>query len=106
MVETVERLVDRPLPDARDRIGRRVIAAAREARSSYRAEPWPGPVALITSDEFADRPTFVAWEERAIGGVERREVAFDHLEMLRGAGAAALAETVEELISSALSPSA
>jgi hypothetical protein len=101
-LEAIERRIDRPLPRARARIERRVVAAAREARASYRAEPWPGRVALIVSTEFAEKPTYLAWKERATGGVERRQLAVGHIEMLRGPGAAALAEVLEDLISGAL----
>jgi hypothetical protein len=101
-LEAIEGRLDRPLPGARERIARRAVAAAREARASYRGEKWPGRVALIVSAECAEKPTYLAWEERAIDGVERREVAFGHLEMLGGVGAQALAEAVEDVISGAL----
>jgi amino acid adenylation domain-containing protein len=102
VLEAIERRIDRPLPRARARIERRALAAAREARASYRAEPWPGRVTLIVSREFADKPTYRAWKERAMGGVERRELAVGHVEMLRGAGAGAVAAAIEDVIADAL----
>ncbi len=105
MLEAIERRLDRPLPRARTRIERRVVAAAREARGSYRAEPWPGRVALIVSTEFADKPTYLAWRARATGGVERRELPVGHVEMLRDPGVALLAESIEDAIAEALAAS-
>ncbi len=101
-LEAIERRLDRPLPRARARIERRVVAAAREARASYRAKPWPGRVALVVSTEFADKPTYLAWSERATEGVDRRQLPVGHVEMLRDPGAAMLADCVEDLISEAL----
>jgi amino acid adenylation domain-containing protein len=101
-VEATERRLDRPLPGARWRIERRVLAAARRARASYRAEPWPGEVLLVTSSEFADKPTYRAWAARAQGGVDRRELAVGHVEMLREPGVAQLSECLELYIGEAL----
>ena len=61
-VDVLEKLLDRPLPHARERIERKVVAAAQRARESYRAEPWPGRVLLVTSPEFEDKPTYPAWD--------------------------------------------
>ncbi|HVV91591.1 MAG TPA: hypothetical protein VHB53_13945, partial [Solirubrobacterales bacterium] len=102
-LESVERRLDRPLPGARWRIERRVIAAARRARASYRAEPWPGRVLLVVSTEFAGKPPYSAWEARAQGGVERRELPVGHVEMLREPGVEHLARCLETYIDEALS---
>jgi amino acid adenylation domain-containing protein len=99
----LERLLDRPLPEARARIERRVVAAARRARGEYRAEPWPGRVLLIVSSEFAGKPTYPAWDLRAVAGVDRRELPVGHVEMLRGPGVEILAHCLEECIEEALS---
>ena len=101
-LEAIERRLDRPLPGARGRIERRVVAAAREARATYRARPWPGRVALITSTEFREKPTYAAWPLRAEGGVEVRELPAGHVEMLREPGASLLARCIEDLIDEAL----
>jgi amino acid adenylation domain-containing protein len=102
VLEEIESRIDRPLPRARPRVERRVVAAAREARASYRAAPWPGRVALITSNEFADKPTYRAWAERAPGRVDRRDLQIGHVEMLRDPGAAILARSIEDAIAEAL----
>jgi hypothetical protein len=101
-LEAIERRLDRPLPRARARVERRVVAAAREARSTYRARPWPGRVALITSTEFREKPTYAAWQDRAEVGLEVRELPVRHVEMLREPGAGHLARCIEELIDEAL----
>src|SRR5262249_33341525 len=101
-LEAIERRLDQPLPGARARVERRVIAAAREARASYRATPWPGRVALIVSTEFADKPTYPAWEERAPGRIDRRQLPVGHVEMLRDPGATILAASVEDAIAEAM----
>jgi len=101
-VDLIERRLDRPLPNARERIERRVVAAARRARANYRAEPWPGTVLLVTSPEFERKPTYPAWELRALGGVERRTLPVGHVEMLREPGAELLARCLEERIEEAL----
>ena len=101
-IETVERRIDRPLPGARWRIERRVLAAARQARASYRSQPWPGKVTLFTSTEFADKPPYAAWALRAGDGVDLRPLPLGHVEMLREPGAALLARGLEECVASAL----
>jgi amino acid adenylation domain-containing protein len=101
-LETVERRLDRPLPGARWRIERRVLAAARRARAGYRAGPWAGKVLLVVSNEFADKPPYRAWPVRARGGVDRRELPVGHVEMLREPGVALLAECLEIYIGEAL----
>ena len=103
-LDFLERRLDRTLPDARERIERRVVAAARHARASYRAEPWPGAVLLVTSPEFEHKPTYPAWELRAQGGVERRTLPVGHIEMLREPGVGLLARCLEEHIEEALKP--
>jgi len=102
VVDLIERRLDRPLPNARERIERRVVAAARRSRSDYRAEPWPGTVLLVTSPEFERKPTYPAWELRALGGVERHSLPVGHVEMLREPGAGLLARCLEERIEEAL----
>ncbi len=101
-LESVERRVDRPLPGARRRIERRVLAAARRARASYRAEPWPGEVLLVVSAEFADKPSYMAWGARAGEGIERRQLSVGHVEMLREPGVEQLADCLERYIGEAL----
>jgi len=101
-LEAVERLLERPLPGARWRIERRVIAAARDARATYRAESWPGRVVLVSSTEFEAKPPYLAWKVRAAGGVERRRLPLGHIEMLREPGAGLLARCLEECIAEAL----
>jgi len=104
-VDVLEKVLGRPLPNARERIERRVVGAARRARENYRAEPWPGRVLLVTSPEFEDKPTYQAWELRARGGVDRRPLPVGHIEMLREPGAALLARCLEECIGDALNGS-
>jgi len=101
-IETLERRLDRPLPGARWRIERRVLAAARQARATYRAQPWPGKVVLVTSTEFAEKPPYVAWGLRADDGVELRPLPVGHIEMLREPGAALLARCLDECIEEAV----
>ena len=101
-VDMLERRLDRPLPGAYDRQGRRVVAAARQARAKYRAEPWPGRVVLISSEEYEDRYLHLAWEERALNGVERRRLPVSHLGMLREPGVDLLARQLEDCIAEAL----
>ena len=100
--DLLERRLDRTLPEARERIERRVVAAARRARESYRAEPWPGRVLLVTSPEFERKPTYPAWELRALGGVDRRRLPVGHVAMLRDPGAALLAKCLEAATDEAL----
>ena len=95
-VNAVERRLKRPLPGARERTERDVVAAARTARATYRAEPWPGRVVLVTSPEFAEKPAYAAWALRAEEGVDRRPLPVGHVEMLRGTGARLLAACLEE----------
>ena len=102
-LDTAERRLDRQLPEARQRIERHVVAAARGARAGYRADPWPGRVVLVTSTEFERKPTYPAWEVRALGGVDRRPLPVGHVEMLREPGAALLAACLEECIAQSLS---
>ncbi len=104
LLDNGERQLRRTLPRARGRLERRIVAAAREARESYRAEPWDSRVLLITSTEFADKPAYVAWAERARGGVERRALPLGHVEMLRDPGARLLAQCLDECIAQALEP--
>jgi len=101
-LDVAERRLDRQLPEARQRIERHVVAAARKARADYRADPWPGRVVLITSTEFEDKPTYPAWKVRAEGGVDRRRLPVGHVEMLREPGAAALAACLDDCIEEAL----
>jgi thioesterase domain-containing protein len=101
VLDAVERRLDRPLRDARQRTERRVVAAAREARAKYRADPWPGRVLLVTSTEFADKPPYMAWPVRA-AEVDRRQLPVGHVEMLRAPGAALLARCLEDSIEEAL----
>ena len=103
MLDEAERRLDRQLPEARQRIERHVVAAARRARAAYRADPWPGAVVLISSTEFDRKPTYPAWEVRARGGVDRRRLPIGHVEMLREPGAAQLAACLDECIEAALS---
>jgi amino acid adenylation domain-containing protein len=101
-IDSLERRLDRPLPGARERLGRRVMAAARQARASYRADPWSGHVVLVTSPEYDGKPAYLAWSDRALDGVERRPLPLGHVEMLRSPGAALLASCLEECIAEAL----
>jgi amino acid adenylation domain-containing protein len=101
-IEAVERRLSRPLPGARWRIERRVLAAARQARSTYRARPWPGKVVLVTSTEFVEKPSYAAWDLRAGDGVELRPLPVGHVEMLREPGAELLARCLDECIEEAL----
>jgi len=104
LVAASERALGRRLPRARGRIENLIEAAAREARDSYRAEPWPGKVLLITSLEYERKPAYIAWPERALGGVEQHVLPLGHLEMLREPGAALLARCLDERIAEALRP--
>jgi amino acid adenylation domain-containing protein len=101
-VDLLERRLDRTLPNARERIERRVVAAARRARDDYRAAPWPGRVLLVTSTEFETKPTYPAWGLRARGGVDRRRLPVGHVEMLRDPGVDLLARCLEDGIREAL----
>ena len=101
-IEAIERRLSRPLPGARWRIERRVLAAARQARRTYRAQPWPGRVVLVTSTEFADKPAYAAWDLRARDGVDLRPLPLGHIEMLREPGAELLARCLEECAAEAL----
>ena len=101
-VDAIERGLKRPLPGARERTEREVVAAARKARATYRAEPWPGRVVLVTSTEFAEKPAYAAWELRAEGGVDRRPLPVGHVEMLRGNGAKLLAACLEDCVEGVL----
>jgi amino acid adenylation domain-containing protein len=101
-VDALERALDRPLPGARERLGRRVMAAARQARASYRARPWPGRVVLVTSPEYDAKPAYLAWGARALAGVERRPLPVGHVDMLRNPGVGLLAECLEDCIGEAL----
>jgi thioesterase domain-containing protein len=101
IADELERRVDRPLRNARARTERRVVAAARKARASYRADPWPGRVVLVVSTEFADKPPYLAWDVRA-AEVERRPLPLGHVEMLREPGAALLAACLEDCVEEAL----
>jgi thioesterase domain-containing protein len=103
LAEELERRLDRPLQNARARIERRVLAAAAQARASYRADPWPGKVVLVTSEEFAGKPPYVAWDVRA-AEVDRRPLPVGHVEMLREPGVALLAACLEECVEEALRP--
>jgi amino acid adenylation domain-containing protein len=104
LVTAAERRLGRRLPRARRRVEDLIVAAAREARETYRAEPWPGKVTLITSPEYADKAAYIAWPERAGGGLERHVLPVGHIEMLREPGAAVLARCLEERIAEALRP--
>ncbi len=101
-VGAIERSLKRPLPGARERTEREVVAAARKARATYRAEPWPGRVVLVTSPEFAGKPAYAAWNLRAEQGVEHRQIPVGHVEMLRGNGAKLLAACLEECVEGVL----
>jgi thioesterase domain-containing protein len=102
LIATSERALGRRLPRARRRIEKLIEAAAREARDTYRAEPWPGKVLLITSVEYERKPAYIAWPERALGGIEQQVLPLGHLEMLREPGAALLARCLDEHIAEAL----
>jgi amino acid adenylation domain-containing protein len=104
LVNAAERRLRQPLPRARARLEKRVIAAARHARETYRAEPWPGSIVLISSIEFEHKPAYIAWPERALGGVERRTLPLGHLEMMREPGAVQLARCLDGCIAEALEP--
>lgn len=101
-VDALERQLGRPLPNAQERLELRVMAAARRARATYRAEPWPGRVLLVASSEYHDKLIYPAWEARARGGVERRLLPVGHIEMLRDPGARLLAGCLEEYIAEVL----
>ncbi len=96
----LERRLGRPLPRTRPRTERRIVAAAYEARRSYRAQPWPGTVTLISSAEYADKPAYLAWPERA--RIERCPLPLGHIEMLRDPGARMLAACLDERIAASL----
>jgi hypothetical protein len=100
-LEAIERRLDKPLPGARERVERRVIAAAKRARATYRAQPWPGKIVLVTSTEFEHKPTYLAWSLRAQAGVQRRHLEVGHVQMLREPDAALLAHCLEECIAEA-----
>ncbi len=102
VLEQLERRLRRPLPGAGERTIQRALAAARRARAGYRADPWPGRVVLIVSRQFEDKSSYLGWEERALGGVERHHIPHGHVEMLRDPGAALLARCLEERIDEAL----
>jgi amino acid adenylation domain-containing protein len=102
LLDAIEWRLGRPLPGAGRRTILRAIDAARQARDDYRGDPWPGRVVLIASREFSDKHTFLGWEVRAEGGVERHELPFGHIGMLREPGAAELASCLAELIDDAL----
>ena len=102
LVAASERALGRRLPRARRRIENLIEAAAREARDTYRAERWPGKVLLITSREYERKPAYIAWPERALGGIEQQVLPLGHLEMLREPGAALLARCLDEHIAEAL----
>ncbi|MGN6274628.1 MAG: amino acid adenylation domain-containing protein [Solirubrobacterales bacterium] len=104
LVAASERTLGRRLPRARRRSETLIEAAAREARDTYRAEPWPDKVLLITSIEYEHKPAYIAWPERALGGVEQHLLPLDHLQMLREPGAAQLARCLDERIAEALRP--
>jgi amino acid adenylation domain-containing protein len=98
----LERRLGRPLPGAGERTIQRALATARRASASYRADPWPGRVVLIVSSEFEDKSSYLGWQVRARGGVERHHLPCGHVEMLREPGAALLARCLEERIEEAL----
>ncbi len=102
LLDAIEWRLGRPLPGAGKRTILRALDAARQARDDYRGDPWPGKVVLIASREFSDKHTFLGWEVRAEGGVERHELPFGHIGMLREPGAASLAHCLAELIDDAL----
>jgi amino acid adenylation domain-containing protein len=101
-VDAIERGLKRPLPGARERTEREVVASARKARATYRAAPWPGQVVLVSSPEFAGKPAYAAWALRAEGGVDHRPLPVGHVEMLRGTGAKLLAACLEECVEECL----
>lgn len=102
LLDRVEWHLRRPLPGAVQRTIFRAVDAARRARDSYRADPWPGKVVLIASEEFREKHAFLGWEERASGGVERHQLAHGHLDMLREPGVRDLARCLSERIDEAL----
>jgi amino acid adenylation domain-containing protein len=104
ILDSAERGLRRRLPGARRRLDERIIEAARGARATYRAEPWPGRVDLFTSVEFEDKQVYAAWPERALGGVQRHPLPVGHLEMMREPGATVLAEALERRIAEVLGP--
>lgn len=101
-IEELERQLDRPLPGAGERAIHRALRTAREARDRYRADPWPGRVVLIVSREFEDKPSYLGWRARALGGAERHGLPCGHVEMLREPGAGLLADRLESCIEEAL----
>jgi amino acid adenylation domain-containing protein len=102
ILDVAEARLGRRLPRARRRLDKRIIEAARWARATYRAAPWPGKVDLFTSVEFRQKPVYAAWPERAEDGVERHPLPVGHLEMMREPGAAVLAEALDRCIAGAL----
>lgn len=104
LLDAAERGLRRRLPSSRRRLDERIIEAARWARGTYRAQPWPGKVDLFTSVEFERKPVYAAWPERALGGVERHPLPVGHIEMMREPGAAVLAEALDRCIAAALDP--
>jgi amino acid adenylation domain-containing protein len=96
----LELRLGRTLPRARGRIERRIEVAAREARASYRAEPWPGRIVLVCSSEFERKPAYLAWPERA--EITRLQLPLGHVEMLRDPGAKQLAARLDECIAAVL----
>ncbi|MGN6816009.1 MAG: hypothetical protein ACTHK3_07990, partial [Solirubrobacterales bacterium] len=104
LVASGERTLGRRLPRARRRIENLIEAAAREARDTYRAAPWPGKIILIASREYERKPAYIAWPERALGGIEQHVLPLGHLEMLREPGAALLARCLDERVAEALRP--
>lgn len=101
LVALAERRLDRRLPRARRRIEDLIEAGAREAKETYRAEPWPGKVVLVTSPEYERKPAYIAWPERA-REIEQHVLPVGHIAMLREPGAAVLARCLEERIAEAL----
>ncbi len=102
IVHRAERGLGRPLPRARKRIEDLLVEAGRQARDDYRAAPWPGKIVLITSTRYEHKPAYLAWPERAGGGLERHLLPLGHVEMLREPGAALLAECLDRCIAAAL----
>jgi amino acid adenylation domain-containing protein len=102
ILDAAERGLGRRLPGARRRLDKRIVDAARWARATYRADPWPGKLDQFTSVEFERKDLFEVWSERALGGVERHPLPLGHLEMMREPGAAVLAEALDRCIAKAL----
>jgi thioesterase domain-containing protein len=80
----------------------RLGVIAGNAAASYRANPYPGRITLLRTEEFLPDVEIARWYGVDTGGIDEHQVTGTHRSMLREPDVASLAETLQRCIDEAI----